>query len=1585
MTPPPELGSSASVPFLRTRLHHQARHKVAPHRARRKRVGQSLLLAAAVTALSSCYISSVSGPSDVVLGQLASFVVEYTSSESTTHDAWVAVEVPSEWEYVENSYSGTAAGTAVSGTASLVADPAGLVEPLSMEIKVGYRRLYFRSATHSISSGDKIKGKVTFVVHGTGGQRELVFWGTRLGAWQSTPVSKPVTVHCVSPAWQTVAGSPSDLVGLTHANGNYIGVGFSIRTSSDGNSWTSVLPAVPGDHLVRVAMRGDRYVAVGYSGLVMVSANGTGWSQVAVPTPAAKLEGIACNGTRWVATGETGTVLLSSGLNGSSWSKVAVPTSAFITSVVWTGTRFVAVGASGTVLTSDSAGTSWAATTIPNEDWLMDVAWNGSQLLVASYDGSILASADGTTWIGVAETGRPLLRLLFTGARYVAAGNFAGILSSWDGTQWSQESFEAGAPPMGVLTGIASDGSQLAAVGESCARTLRWADLASVQVLANPNTPNIGQAVTFSSSSTAGLTHLRYDFGENGCDNLPAVIDICGCDFNPCMNTLAPVTFKYASSGTKNVKLYGEDPSGNIRLVTQRTVTVNASGSCVVCVAPSGPVPTSPANGATVAPGTVIFSWSAASGTVPVNYTVRDSFGVTLCGTVSTSCSAQLGVTGTLNWSVRASNACGTASSAVQSLTVAACAASTVPAADFTITPTQDSTISVGGYAQKQPYVGQAVTFTNTSAPGPLTDVSWYDFGVGGGVGTIKTTDTVYTWTQAGSKNVRLTVANCVGYSAEKLKVVTVYADNRPVVADFSPTTGNVGTPVTFTAVTGVAYGNPDTFTWQFDDEPSPRTGAAATRTFECSKQVGLTLTVASSTRGKTASTKKTVVISGSPQCCTATTVPTADFVWSPNGPLTYQGMQQQQPYAGQGIQFGGTSTGNPTAWRWDFGNGQIRSEQNPTFTWATAGSYQVSLSATNCFGSSLPTIKAVTIYADVRPVTADFSCTPASPSVGVAVTCTAAEGFDYGDPDSFDWAFPGGVKKTGKSATFAFSCGGANAVSLVARRGSTASPSVTKTITSVGTPSCCRPPNRASAPSPAAGATVPGGTVVLSWARPSQGTDPLRYDVYLSTTSGSLTKLPECTNLTTLQCVATVLDSNATQFWKVVAKNDCGDTTTYPDTPPEWRFKACSASGAPDATTFTYSPTGAVEVMAVVQQQPYVGQQVTFSYAPTVPATSWSWTDEQSSPGVSYEVAHPTVVYSSPGDKKMYLRAGNCAGTRSITQYVHVYEDIRPVVAAFTHAPEYPDVGDKVTLTALDDTDHGNPNQFTWNVGSGDLILVGRVVEAIFPKRGTYPVTLTAKRGSASDSVTRNIEVGCGPCGCSVAPTSYIVAAAHTTGVNSTRWRSDLDIANPLNTEALVQLYLFRANQANPNPDTTRVTIPAHSVLRLPDVLDGPFFTANAALGIQVCSGEADVNSRFYNTGGTCSGATYGMFVPAEDEGNLLRHGQLGLLHHLSYSVDTKTGFRTNIGFVNGSSHAVDVVIKLFGDNGVFLGSKVQTLQAFEHRQITRIHLEMRTPAVSAGHATIEVLTADGEVHAYAMLIDNVSGDPIYIPLELW
>jgi PKD repeat protein len=81
---------------------------------------------------------------------------------------------------------------------------------------------------------------------------------------------------------------------------------------------------------------------------------------------------------------------------------------------------------------------------------------------------------------------------------------------------------------------------------------------------------------------------------------------------------------------------------------------------------------------------------------------------------------------------------------------------------------------------------------------------------------------------------------------------------------------------------------------------------------------------------------------------------PAAAFLFSPSNPVT-----------NQSVQFTDQSTGSPTSWSWNFGDGGSSALQNPTHVYAAAGSYTVTLSAANAWGST-PTSRNVVVMPPV-------------------------------------------------------------------------------------------------------------------------------------------------------------------------------------------------------------------------------------------------------------------------------------------------------------------------------------------------------------------------------------------------------------------------------------------------------------------------------------------------------------------------------------------------------------------------------------------------------------------------------------------
>ncbi len=78
------------------------------------------------------------------------------------------------------------------------------------------------------------------------------------------------------------------------------------------------------------------------------------------------------------------------------------------------------------------------------------------------------------------------------------------------------------------------------------------------------------------------------------------------------------------------------------------------------------------------------------------------------------------------------------------------------------------------------------------------------------------------------------------------------------------------------------------------------------------------------------------------------------------------------QVFVNDTIQFSDLSTGNPTSWLWNFGDGTTETMQNPQYLYQTPGIYTVSLVVSD--GTNSNTL-IMTDYINVQPVTNPFSC----------------------------------------------------------------------------------------------------------------------------------------------------------------------------------------------------------------------------------------------------------------------------------------------------------------------------------------------------------------------------------------------------------------------------------------------------------------------------------------------------------------------------------------------------------------------------------------------------------------------------------
>jgi len=130
-------------------------------------------------------------------------------------------------------------------------------------------------------------------------------------------------------------------------------------------------------------------------------------------------------------------------------------------------------------------------------------------------------------------------------------------------------------------------------------------------------------------------------------------------------------------------------------------------------------------------------------------------------------------------------------------------------------------------------------------------------------------------------------------------------------------------------------------------------------------------------------------------------------------------------------VNFTDISTGTPTSWTWDFGDSGNSTEQNPTHTYTSEGTYTVELTVSNSLGSdSEEKIGYITVGSVVLAPVAEFS---ADPTTGNAPLSVQFKDESTNTPTSWEWDFGDGETSKEQSPTHTYETTGTYTVKLTA------------------------------------------------------------------------------------------------------------------------------------------------------------------------------------------------------------------------------------------------------------------------------------------------------------------------------------------------------------------------------------------------------------------------------------------------------------------------------------------------------------------------------------------------------------------------
>ncbi len=223
------------------------------------------------------------------------------------------------------------------------------------------------------------------------------------------------------------------------------------------------------------------------------------------------------------------------------------------------------------------------------------------------------------------------------------------------------------------------------------------------------------------------------------------------------------------------------------------------------------------------------------------------------------------------------------------------------------------------------------------------------------------------------------------------------------------------------------------------------------------------------------------------------------------------------------------------------------------------------------------------------------------------------------------------------------------------------------------------------------------------------------------------------------------------------------------------------------------------------------------------------------------------------------------------------------------------------------------------------------------------------------------------------------VSGVAHLEGQGGASWRTDLELVNLGDDDSTCHLTLD-VDGVGVNRPTATVSVPAGQGRRLEDVLQSVFAVAGkGAVTVAPEGGSVHVSGRTFDDR---EGGTVGQHLATRAGAEAMRRYDQGWLVGLRHSLDPGVGFRSNHGVVSVCPEPMTVEVELLdGDSGEVLGRSSLELAPFESRQLNNPLATFARP-LDNGVALLTTAHPRCAYHAYASVVDNLSGDPALVPV---
>ncbi len=709
-----------------------------------------------------------------------------------------------------------------------------------------------------------------------------------------------------------------------------------------------------------------------------------------------------------------------------------------------------------------------------------------------------------------------------------------------------------------------------------------------------------------------------------------------------------------------------------------------------------------------------------------------------------------------------------------------------------------------------------AITFSNNST-GAIT-YTW-NFG---DASTSTLTNPTHTFTTPNSYTVQLIASSAFACfdTIEQLIVV----DSVPVAA-FTNTTECVGVVTQFT---NTSQGSIVSWSWNFGDGSAIDTSPNPSHAYASNGTYSVSLTVTNSF-GCTNTITQNVIVNA---------VPVAAF-------------NSTTACLGQNTNFTDITSGTPIGWTWDFGDGSpLNNTQNPTYLYATAGTFNVTLIAFGGSGCSDTTTANVI----VNPVpAANFSTSDVCTNDTMFFTNTST-----GAPDTFVWNFGDGFSDAGNntSTNHVYTTAGTYSVILTVGYGATG---CTNSITIPVTAFPLTVPNFTSTtPCMNVATTFTDATTntPIQWTWDFGDGSPVNNSqnpshTYATDGLYSVTLITEnvfgCRDSIALDAIVnplplaaftfdTVCLNAATTFTDqstsaVAWSWDFGDGQTSTNNSPTHTYALDGSYNVTLIVTNIFGCTDTITHTIIVHPNPvssFTTNTACHTYATTftdnsTAAVSWEWNFGDASALNTNQF--PSYVYANPGSYSVSLLVTNGFGcTNSSSQTVTV---LPQPVADFSYSIAC--ARQAVNFTDL--TTVSSPVSWNWDFGDGSPADNNQNPSHVYALGGTYNVTLIVSNiAGCNDTITQPVIVNTVPtplftanASCQGTATSFTDLSTDAVAINN--WYYDFDDGNssfsqnPNYIYAAAGIYNVSLTVTNINGCDSTVVIPV-TVNVFPDAI---------------------------------------------------------------------------------------------------------------------------------------------------------------------